>query len=132
MQSHQMFWTRLRAFFVIVFLVTIYCGASFAEDSYRDTQAVINRTKKTLMVTLFRGYPVNKVENKVLKPGERLSVEDLVTRPADIYLITAVDCDAPNKKIIYQRCVGVMELMKLYELDAEKNSIPIREQDINS
>jgi hypothetical protein len=131
MLNRQMRSTKLAKVLALLLLAfALSVGGSYAESSYRDTQTIINKTDKTLLVTFFRGYPINVAENKVLKPGEKLRIDELVSRPADIYLLTAVDLGSLNKKVIYQRCVDMLGLMKLYELDQEKNGIPIRNDDL--
>ncbi len=100
-----------------------------ADNSYLDTHTIINKTDRKLLVTFFRGYPINKVVSQELATGENLRVEDMVSQPAKIYLITAVDLGL-EKKLVYKKFVDLDGLMKLYEVDTEKKGILIRTEDI--
>ena len=103
----------------------------WAEGSYRDTHTIVNQSDKKLVVTFFRGYPVNKVDSRELQKGERLRIDDMVLRPSDVYLITAHDMQSKGK-LVYKRNVDIDGLIKLYELDPDKIGIPIRNEDLNS
>ena len=82
-----------------------------------------------MLVTFFRGYPINKVVSQELNKGENLRIEDMTSQPTDIYLITAIDL-GPGKKLVYKKFVNLEGMMKLYETDTEKKGILIRNEDL--
>ena len=132
MPNRQMSSIRIRKNLVLFlsFLPIILTASSCsADNSYLDTHTIINKTDKRLLVTFFRGYPINKVVSQELNQGENLRVEDMVSRPTDIYLITAVDIGS-GEKLVYKKFFNLNGLMKLYEMDAEKKGILIRNEDL--
>jgi hypothetical protein len=104
MRNRRKLWITISILFVVLG-ISLLTFLLWPTHSYTSWHKLTNGTEDALFVTLFEGFPVNRVYSDSLEPGGTFEIKDEMERPGYFFVISAGK-HSDDKYVVYRKMMS--------------------------